>query len=1663
MNFDGMRSDGYGDTQIVDMLKQNPLFQGAVNVDGLKEKGFNDTQIVDSLKEDNSFKDEIKKRKEAMLTLKPQEEVTIPIAKEAPSAPTMPEKPKETSFLGSIKQAGENLLNSITGSAKEINRDVIKPVVSGIGNVIDNVVPFVKKEDLGIEKLPSETPSAYGLDTKEREISTIVESAKILSNSQLILPALFGDDEKNAKESFDKISTALMNTNIADKVEMDDKNQLYITKDGQEYKVEDGFFKTLPSMLDTYKNTMIGGAGGTIMGAAVATSKALPTPQLKAAAIAGGAIGSMVGSGIDMYQASDKTGLALDPQHFVNKLSEEGALSIVGDKLIDVASQGIKPLVKETKEFFTGDTRAYSQLKKDLQINDDYAEKALTNLNTVLEKPLDDTKQARMYAIALEHPQGLSLLEEALKRNQTASTVVENEIMKRTDSILKSMEENAIAPKEIMQFLEDSSDAVSKKYGAMREILRNDLANVPVQLDTDAISQIIKDISNSAHDPQVKSSFENFGNFVKSNTNYTENIDGLMELRQGVNRFFNGRNVKEWVAPDNAMLKKLIGGIDEAIYKTIDEVGDPQEATTLKAIFEDAKADFSAQKKAEASKFFKKIDADGLTSGQRAGRMVKGLEADDESAQYVLSRLSKEQREKLELTAINEVVQKELYGSSGGVKAIDYEDVIVKLKELSPGMQSENAKVTIDFMEKMENFFAKDRELIGAVKPIAQVGNNIATDAIGKMQMKTAGLLFEFAQRKIPFAQNSKRLDIYYRLGKYMEQSHNTKELMLKMYNDPLSDTVDKAFFGKAISHMSKGDDDAFGSLIDTKKPPESPSGGSSGILSEDELKEIESQVTKEKPTPKEVSLEDIKAKIAENVKAQYEPKQIELKKEDTFPDGSAFIDGKEVPLDDYLATVKVNSTPKELHVKLYDAEQSLQKLITNTNNASARQDLKQLGELTRILKSDEVYKSNAELKSLDEQLKDASLKFKEQRFNRNVDVQQLRENVVNIRNAYMAKEKEVLSSIALPEAKAYVQLHAKLSNTSNYKDKDFLLKLQKAENKVNALQEEVTKTYHSEGEKIATELADAKDTTFRGGYINEVGASFIAKTLSGAGLGSIPNYDYNGDGVVDYKDKAIGMVMGIVAFHSLTSKPAFAQYKDYAEFLVRKLEDKAQSGDMLAQTLTASQYLWVGAKASDVGAFSDVATRKMMKEIDDSKAKMLPIDQTKISHRLDEIIDHPELFKAYPELRELYVSKGASNYFAPQQNHIKLNKLKFAESELRTQYEVLDTVLTKQAEELDAIGKLTPEIEAAFEKQLSEFAQTIRDAEKNDDKAFVKDELLHEVQHAIQSKEKWAKGGNISEFTPENKSEIMQEIHEIETAILLKNPKNNIQDIEALSGKKVSDRAQSISKEWDEQELKDELERLNPFADPMKSYQKLWGEQQARATAYRSNMSAKERAKEGMFDTIKREEGSAPESIIKYRDGVMEARPLEERYIKNNMVDEKKLRSDADELPTSIKSYQEFKSNFIGSYESKGTYFVKTPIGDVKVDPKYAYGHFVDNTHFNDRGYISGAFVDTLKDPLFVVEKKYGDKINQVFYKPYKKGDDTYHLASFSINENGLMHKTFYELDNLGKVKGLIKSLDKDLKYFKHSNLEGSTEQLSPSKSAISEIIPQKTKTDVE
>ena len=198
-------------------------------------------------------------------------------------------------------------------------------------------------------------------------------------------------------------------------------------------------------------------------------------------------------------------------------------------------------------------------------------------------------------------------------------------------------------------------------------------------------------------------------------------------------------------------------------------------------------------------------------------------------------------------------------------------------------------------------------------------------------------------------------------------------------------------------------------------------------------------------------------------------------------------------------------------------------------------------------------------------------------------------------------------------------------------------------------------------------------------------------------------------------------------------------------------------------------------------------------------------------------------------------------------------------------------------------------------------------------------------------------------------------------------------------------------------------------------------------------------------------------------------SRELERDFLSKDRINLKALSEEATPLPKAI-SKNEFKAQF--RVNDKGISFIKTPIsdkfGDVAVNVNNAWKHLKSgNTYFSDRGDISGAFLDTLVDPLFVVKQKYRAEVSQnttgqfsqtrqnakrasgsdgkrkivaqdslIFYKPFEADDGMTHLASFAVDANGnLIHKTFYDLsDNLGKLKALIKSTDKNVVYYKNS-----------------------------
>lgn len=184
-----------------------------------------------------------------------------------------------------------------------------------------------------------------------------------------------------------------------------------------------------------------------------------------------------------------------------------------------------------------------------------------------------------------------------------------------------------------------------------------------------------------------------------------------------------------------------------------------------------------------------------------------------------------------------------------------------------------------------------------------------------------------------------------------------------------------------------------------------------------------------------------------------------------------------------------------------------------------------------------------------------------------------------------------------------------------------------------------------------------------------------------------------------------------------------------------------------------------------------------------------------------------------------------------------------------------------------------------------------------------------------------------------------------------------------------------------------------------------------------------------------------------------------ESRYIdkSRDMIKINKLIKDAEEtLPQPIRSFEDFKKQF---QEADTDNNVKLNIHGVSIEFNL-YGvwkHLVpqNNTHYDDRNTISGAFVKTIRDPLLIVRQPHkGREI--VFYKAFR-GSPLYNLAAFKFT-NGKF--TYYDLkNNMNKVKEIIKTPDQNTLYFKYSRQEKILRTKEwQSEPAINQIIPKNT-----
>lgn len=506
---------------------------------------------------------------------------------------------------------------------------------------------------------------------------------------------------------------------------------------------------------------------------------------------------------------------------------------------------------------------------------------------------------------------------------------------------------------------------------------------------------------------------------------------------------------------------------------------------------------------------------------------------------------------------------------------------------------------------------------------------------------------------------------------------------------------------------------------------------------------------------------------------------------------------------------------------------------------------------------------------------------------------------------------------------------------------------------------------YKPSVEKLDSEIKLGDD----GRVLFANGGETLGGGFAGGADSAINERDYDGDGKHDYKDILYGVATGAISVNALKKAAP-------------KLFATPKGGNKVGT--------FVGAKPDEAGAFSDVATKKLMKEIDDGKSKLnikkLTDDADAdpylmTEQKLEDVFSHDVLFEKYPELKNINVvyesKKGIDSkdlyygaYYDPKENII-----------------VLGNGLTKDE---------------------------------------MKSGLLHEIQHAIQRKEGWARGGSVSEMNTFieklNPDKIKQSFRD-RADIYKKLNKNN-----ELS-KELKDELQ--------QEYEVALKRYTKLATKYDQktaydlYQSLWGEQQARATQYRMDMTPEQRAKETWQETLERVEAKFDESIIKYDDGVAMSIEMENKYIdkRTGRVLENKI--EAEPLPQATKTFSDFRKDFPIA-DKDGNVEFEYNGHKIKFNLNGVFTHFTNNTNHQNRSIYSGAFHRVMQDPLAVVKQPHKGKT--IVYKPFNTKEGKLHLASIEFSDGGF---TFFDLP-IGKVKDIIKTPDGNVIYYKHSKGAG-------------------------
>lgn len=728
------------------------------------------------------------------------------------------EPKKENTFIDKAKEFGKNYLDDVADTfigarpfgtedkAKDLKDKVFENVFGGLGGVQEAKSLDLKLENKEDAQQQEKLKIAQDNKNDEKIDDSLIRSIEGLARTDIKLIGEATDEQKN--DYLKNVAGILGKGGYA--LGQNDKGEyIAVDKQGNEKSITNDFFGGLLDTIVADAGEISGAMYGAKKG--LEASKNIKNPLLKAGAVAtSSAMGAMTGTALDTAINELRGNQNLGVVDYLNEMSKSAVLDAVGSAvgygIIKVGGK-IVELPKQARDYILNGNLngAREILKKDLKIDEQFIEDALqqaqNNYKEVGEyanKGLTDKsrQQEELLAATLEKGDA-NIIKGAISTNETAARNLADTIDKRATNIYDELEKKSskVGGEEIKNYLSNFENTTKQNFSNMRKDFDEAFKEVDYKFELEdlGLNSVFKDMSKRVQDPDAKQRFLTLQTAIK-NTIYDSNaqvgierdINGLLDLRQQLNKFY-GQN-ERYLAnkKDKDTFNFLKENIDNQIYKAVNDNLPEEVGTRLMDSFNKSMQGYRELGALQENKVFTGIMGDAKNPEFRMNSLVKHMADDDSYVDDVLSKMTPNSRQTVEVAVIRDITDSYTAKTAQGQKAIAFEDLGKELQTIKRNVRSELGKETIDnLITYADKFGNKDLLYLDMAKGIAtKPKHNISTTLEGKIKMETASMLFQIVQTLKP-GDDAKRLALQRHIGQALEKSRTPNEFATSIYEYP--------------------------------------------------------------------------------------------------------------------------------------------------------------------------------------------------------------------------------------------------------------------------------------------------------------------------------------------------------------------------------------------------------------------------------------------------------------------------------------------------------------------------------------------------------------------------------------------------------------------------------------------------------------------------------------------------------------------------------------------------------------------------------------------------------------------------------------------------------------------------------------------------------------